>query len=165
MEAGNNLRQRRSASEYAAVRHDTFADLFTDRQLVALTTFSDLVSEARERIRLDAVAAGLPDDGVPLREGGTGATAYAEAVGVYLAFANSRQMRTVGLPFARWHQLRRIVRSFRQTGHSNDVGLRGGNPFGNSTGNWMAQVDWVVKSIQTLPAVKQSGMVNKLMPL
>ena len=63
-----------------------FADLFTDRQLVALTTFSDLVGEARERIRLDAVAAGLPDDGVPLREGGTGATAYAEAVGVYLAF-------------------------------------------------------------------------------
>ena len=50
----------------------TFADLFTDRQLVALTTFSDLVSEARERIRHDAVAAGLPDDGVPLREGGTG---------------------------------------------------------------------------------------------
>ena len=56
-------------------------DLFTDRQLVALTTFSDLICEARERIRLDAVAAGLPDDGVPLREGGTGADAYAEAVG------------------------------------------------------------------------------------
>ena len=63
-----------------------WADLFTDRQLVALTTFSDLVGEARERIRLDAVAAGLPDDGVPLRAGGTRATAYAEAVGVYLAF-------------------------------------------------------------------------------
>ena len=72
----------------------TFADLFTDRQLVALTTFSDLVSEARERIRLDAVAAGLPDDGVPLREGGrTGATAYAEAVGVYLAFTLDRLMQ------------------------------------------------------------------------
>ncbi len=65
-------------------------DLFTDRQLVALTTFSDLVGEARERIRLDAVAAGLPDDGIPLREGGTGATAYAEAVSVYLAFAVDR---------------------------------------------------------------------------
>ena len=61
-----------------------WADLFTDRQLVALTTFSDLVGEARDRIRLDAAAAGLPDDGVPLREGGTGATAYAEAVSVYL---------------------------------------------------------------------------------
>ena len=68
----------------------TFADLFTDRQLVALTTFSDLVGEVRERIHLDAVAAGMPDDGVPLREGGTGATAYAEAVGVYLAFAVDR---------------------------------------------------------------------------
>ena len=68
----------------------TFGDYFTPRQLVALTTFSDLVGEARERIRLDAVAAGLPDDGVPLREGGTGATAYAEAVGVYLAFAVDR---------------------------------------------------------------------------
>ena len=69
---------------------NTFADLFTDRQLVALTSFSDLVSEARERIRLDAVAAGMPEDGLPLREGGTGATAYAAAAGVYLAFAISK---------------------------------------------------------------------------
>ena len=68
-----------------------WADLFTDRQLVALTTFSDLVGEARERIRLDAVATGLPDDGVPLREGGTGATAYAEAVGVYLGLVMSKE--------------------------------------------------------------------------
>ena len=70
---------------------DTFADLFTDRQLAALTTFSDLVGEARERIRLDAVAAGLPDDGVLLHAGGVGATAYAEAVGVYLGLAMSKE--------------------------------------------------------------------------
>ena len=68
----------------------TFGDLFTDRQLVALTTFSDLVSEAREQVRRDAVAAGLPDDGVPLRDSGLGATAYAEAVSVYLGLAHSR---------------------------------------------------------------------------
>ncbi|MCY3902335.1 MAG: DUF1156 domain-containing protein [Caldilineaceae bacterium] len=67
-----------------------WADLFTDRQLVALTTFSDLVGEARERIRLDAAASGRRDDGVPLREGGTGAIAYAEAASVYLAFAVDR---------------------------------------------------------------------------
>ena len=42
------------------------ADLFTHRQLVALTTFSDLVQEARERVKRDALAAGLPDDGNPL---------------------------------------------------------------------------------------------------
>ena len=65
-------------------------DLFTDRQLVALTTFSDLVGEARERIRADAATAGMRDDGVPLRNGGADATAYAEAVGVYLGFAVSK---------------------------------------------------------------------------
>ena len=68
----------------------SFGDLFTDRQLVALTTFSDLVGEAKARIRGDAVAAGLPHDGWPLRDGGTGATAYAEAVAVYLACALSK---------------------------------------------------------------------------
>jgi putative DNA methylase len=62
----------------------TYGDLFTSRQLVALTTFSDLVGEAMERIKRDALAAGLPDNPTPLRDGGTGATAYAEAVGVYL---------------------------------------------------------------------------------
>ena len=61
--------------------------LFTDRQLVALNTFSDLVHEARAEIERDALTAGLPDDPTPLRDGGTGAKAYAEAVSVYLAFA------------------------------------------------------------------------------
>ena len=67
-----------------------FADLFTPRQLVALTTFSDLVTEARVRVERDAIVAGLPDDAKPLRDGGTGAKAYAEAVGMYLAFAQSK---------------------------------------------------------------------------
>jgi putative DNA methylase len=67
----------------------TFGDLFTPRQLVALTTFSDLVSEARERIRRDA-AVGLPEDDRSLDAGGTGAKAYAEAVSVYLGMATSK---------------------------------------------------------------------------
>ena len=68
----------------------TFGDYFTPRQLVALTTFSDLGAEATKRVQHDAVAAGLPDDDRPLRDGGTGARAYAEAVAVYLAFAQSK---------------------------------------------------------------------------
>lgn len=67
-----------------------WSDLFTDRQLVALATFSDLVSEACDHIRRDALSAGLSDDGKPLRDGGIGSMAYAEAVGVYLAFAIDR---------------------------------------------------------------------------
>ena len=68
----------------------TFGDLFTPRQLVALTTFSDLVGEAMERVRRNAAAEALPDDGRPLRNGGTGATAYAEAVAVYLGLGVSK---------------------------------------------------------------------------
>ena len=68
----------------------TFGHLFTPRQLVALTTFSDLVGEALERIRGDAVAAGFPDDDRPLRDGGTSARAYAEAVAVYLGLGVSK---------------------------------------------------------------------------
>ena len=67
-----------------------WSDLFTPRQLVALTTFSDLVNDARTRVLGDALAAGLVDDSIPLATGGTGATAYADAVAVYLAFAVSK---------------------------------------------------------------------------
>ena len=79
----------------------TWGDLFTPRQLVALTTFSDLVQEARERVQRDALATGPPDDGKPMRDGGTGAT-YAEAVGVYLAFAIDRLAMT-GNSLVRWN--------------------------------------------------------------
>jgi putative DNA methylase len=68
----------------------TFADLFTPRQLTALTTFSDLVTEARTQIQADALAAGLLDDETPLRSGGTGAYAYTEAVSVYLSMGVSK---------------------------------------------------------------------------
>ncbi len=62
----------------------TFGDLFTPRQFVALTTFSDLVKKASERVKRDALAAGLSDDGKSLTAGGTCAAAYADAIGVYL---------------------------------------------------------------------------------
>jgi putative DNA methylase len=68
----------------------TFGDLFTPRQLVALTTFSDLVGEAMQQARRDALAAGLPDDATSLRDGGTGVIAYAEAVQTYLTFGVSK---------------------------------------------------------------------------
>ncbi|MCL5734827.1 MAG: DUF1156 domain-containing protein [Actinobacteria bacterium] len=68
----------------------TYGDLFTPRQLVALTTFSDLLGEAGVRIRLDSVAAGLVDGDQPLEGGGSGAVAYSEATAVYLAFSTDK---------------------------------------------------------------------------
>jgi len=67
-----------------------FGDLFTPRQLVALTTFSDLVQEARVKIKADALNSGISDDDLGLDSDGMGATAYADAVAVYLSLALSK---------------------------------------------------------------------------
>jgi putative DNA methylase len=67
-----------------------WSDLFTARQLVGLTTFADLVHEARERVRRDALAARISDNGKPCRDRETGAAAYADAVGLYLGFSVSK---------------------------------------------------------------------------
>ena len=69
---------------------NTPADLFTPRQLIALTTFSDLVQVARQKVNQDAVSAGMDDDGLGLDDGGSGAAAYADALAMYLAFSVSK---------------------------------------------------------------------------
>lgn len=69
---------------------DLFSQLFTQRQLVALTTFSDLIGEVRELANADSVRAGLLDDKKGLGSDGLSASAYSDAVAVYLAFALSK---------------------------------------------------------------------------
>ncbi len=79
-----------------------FGHLFTQRQLAGLTTFSDLVQEVVTRCRGDAVAAGIVDDDLGLEDGGRGALAYAQAVGVFLGFAIDRLAMT-GNSLVRWN--------------------------------------------------------------
>jgi putative DNA methylase len=67
-----------------------WGDLFTPRQLVALTTFSDLVCEAAARVRSDALAAGWSDDDRGTETASVGARAYADGVATQLAFSVSR---------------------------------------------------------------------------
>lgn len=68
-----------------------WGDLFTPRQLLSLATFSELLADARARICADTTEAGLNcSDSRGLDGGGAGPQAYAEAVGVYLAFAIAR---------------------------------------------------------------------------
>jgi putative DNA methylase len=68
----------------------TWGDLFTDRQIVALTTLANFIKDTRDRVKRDAVLAGLTDDNQSLHIGGDGATAYGDAVAVYLSFAVSK---------------------------------------------------------------------------
>ena len=73
---------------YGMTKH---RDLFTQRQLLALTTFSDLVRECRERVLSDAIAGlGLQDDRINLESGGCAAAAYADAIATYLAMVVDR---------------------------------------------------------------------------
>ena len=65
-------------------------EIFTSRQLLALTTFNDLVREAREKILAEAINSGMPDDKMGLNDSGTGAMAYADAVTLYLALGVSK---------------------------------------------------------------------------
>jgi putative DNA methylase len=114
----------------------TFSDLFTPRQLVALTTFSDLVGEAITKARADALAAGMPDDGRGLDEGGSGATAYAQAVGVYLAFAIDK-VADRNSSLCAWASLREHARNtFGRQALPMTWDFAESNPLSDSSGNF-----------------------------
>lgn len=68
----------------------TFGDLFTDRQLVALSTLSDLVREARDQVARDALDARDCDPSAASDEETRNAYGIAGAVSTYLAFAIDR---------------------------------------------------------------------------
>lgn len=90
----------------------TFADYFTPRQLVTLTTFADLIREAVGRVRSDAIASGFSDDDIPLDAGGAGARAYAEAVATFLGLTLSK-MADAQSSLVRWMAERdRVITTF-----------------------------------------------------
>ncbi len=131
---------------------ETFGDLFTPRQLVGLTTFSDLVGEAMERVRSDATAAGLPGDGRPLRDGGTGATAYAEAVGVYLGLTVGRQANRCST-ICLWNSAgEKTEQVFTRQAIPMMWDYSEANPLGNSSGNWLGQLSWPAKVLEAAPS-------------
>jgi putative DNA methylase len=86
-----------------------YGHLFTQRQLAVLTTFSDLILEAREKIRRDVLERGLPDSPAERALEGV-ATGYADAVSVYLAFAVSRAA-DYGCSIATWRPKDSAMRS------------------------------------------------------
>jgi putative DNA methylase len=130
----------------------TWGDLFTRRQLVALTTFSDLVAEARERARLDAAGAGLIDDATSLHAGGTGATAYAEAVSVYLAFALSK-VANIGSSIASWMSDRGAFReTFARQAIPMAWDFAESNPFTDAGGSLETALDKGAMVLDAFPA-------------
>src|SRR5258708_1440793 len=125
-----------------------YGDLFTPRQLVALTTFSDLVQEAREKVLADAQQAGIPVDSILLNDGGTGANAYADAVATYLALAVDR-LADRNSTICSWDVTRDSTRNtFARQAIPMVWDFAEANPFSDSTGNFQGAVDWVAEVIE-----------------
>src|SRR5712691_921012 len=115
----------------------TWGDAFTPRQLVALTTFSDLVQESRERVKQDALAAGMDDDGLGLDADGTDATAYADAVAVYLAFGLDKETESLST-LCTWSASPKnelVVSTFRRQALPMTWDFGEANPFAVSSGS------------------------------
>jgi putative DNA methylase len=125
-------------------------DLFTPRQLVALTTFSDLVQEAHERVKRDARAASLTDDGKPIAVGGTGATAYADAVAVYLGLSVSRTTDTCN-SLCRWQDSHaRVLRLFARQAIPMVWNYAEPNVFAEAFGDISTAIGTVVTALSSL---------------
>ncbi len=138
----------------------TYRDLFTPRQLVALTTFSDLVGAARERAQHDALTAGLPDTGVPLHEGGMGAAAYADAVATYLGMGVSR-MSDICNAFCRWENTKTQVRNlFSRQAIGMLWDFAEPNVFADAAGDFGVSLANLIKALEATPARGQ-GIVQQ----
>lgn len=141
---------------------DTFDKLFTNRQLTALTTFSALVGEAQKRAEKDAVAAGLADDCVGLADGGTGARAYGEAIGVYLAFVVDK-LTDYHSSICSWHSSGEKMRNvFGRQAIPMTWDYAEGNPFCSSSGSFDNMLKWVYEDIAALPSVASGGEACQL---
>ena len=119
-------------------------ELYTDRQLTALKTFSDLLSETHNYI---------------IQDGAEGK--YAETFCTYLALAIGRTAETCCK--ATWWEKTAtfIAPTFARQALQMTWVFAEANPFSTSTQNWIAQVEWIAKVIENLPSSTNAGEVHQ----
>lgn len=122
----------------------TFADYFTDRQLIALTTFSDLVDEARWRV--------IEDGGSP---------EYADAVATYLAFLGSKLADWLSSLCSWIPQIEGVRDTFARQAIPMVWDFVEINPFSNSVGNVAGHFEWIVSALEMLPLSEASGFAQQ----
>jgi putative DNA methylase len=134
-----------------------WSDLFTDRQIVALTMFSDLVQEARERAKHDALATGMNDDGQSLADGGTGATAYADALGVYLAFVLDKTAAGSSSLCTWMHQRDSLCHAFAKQTLSMTWDFAEVNVLADCTRSLSESTNWTAESLEGVAVAASTG--------
>jgi putative DNA methylase len=128
---------------------------------VALTTFSDLVQEARERAKADALSAGRVDDDTSMHESVNGVHAYSEAVATYLSLAIGKLSDNASTVCS-WHngaQHQKIRATFSRQALPMTWDFAEGNAFSVSTGNFSRQFSLLaeVLEVSTGNSVKGIG--------
>ena len=112
-----------------------YKDLFTARQLNAITTFIDIIIDVKLEIE---------------RNGGS--REYASAVCTYLAFAIDK-IADRNSTFSGWDISRESLRNtFAMQTIQMSWDYAESNPFSNSAGCWDNAVDWIVRVLNLLPA-------------
>lgn len=125
----------KAADQLPLYGYITFSELYTNRQLMALSTFSDLVAEAQQKVECDG---GSPE--------------YAKAVSVYLAFSVDKLSDT-NSKCVSWNITRDGLRNtFARQAIAMTWDFAEGNPLGDSSGCFSNALDWIEKSIIGLPA-------------
>lgn len=130
---------------------NTLGDIFTSRQLVALTTFSSLVLETRENIKHDELTSQIYNDSLDLKDGREDATAYADALAMYLGMGVSRlSNRSSTLNF--WDtDGQNVQQVFARQALPMTWDFVESNPFSTSTGNFLGQLGYLVNAVLKLP--------------
>ena len=129
-----------------------WSNLFTTRQLVALTTLSSLVAEAYERIRHDAIAAGWLNDERSMDDGGTGARAYAEAISCYLGIGVSK-LADYNATLVQWSKARdQAVHVFGRHALPMVWDFAEVNPFAGAAGDLNISLEGIARCAATFPA-------------
>ncbi len=139
----------------------SWGDLFTPRQLVALTAFSDLVQEARERVKVDTLGAGLADDRKSLDAGGIAATGYADAVAVYLGFCLDKATLT-NTTQATWQKdPDRLSQAFGRQAIPMIWDYAEANPISEAGGGFGITAHSVAKVLERLPSTARHGAASQ----
>jgi len=134
-----------------------WADLFTNRQLAALTTFSDLVAEARARVLSDALNAGLAPDAASSESDGATASSYADAIATYLAFSISA-MSDRSSSLVSWVVQRESTRNtFTRQALQMVWDFVETNTLFRGTGTFHNAVAWTAESFDSMPVALQVG--------
>lgn len=137
-----------------------YGDLFTPRQLVAMTCFSDLALDVRKQIKKDLRLTSAFQGGI---QNGLDIEEYSNAIAVYLGLAVSKSA-DYWSSLTTWHygpKMEALRNVFSRQAIPMAWDYAECNPFSNSSGNWTNNVTWTARSLESVPSYGNAEVAQK----